>query len=99
MADQTYNVIKPRAWVPVKEWNRGVPLEEAAQKQLLNVASLPFVCRWWQVMPDVQAGVERRQDADVIDETRMVTSQSTPGGAERPGGCGPHFAPSRVREG
>jgi len=77
MADQTYNVIKPRAWVPVKEWNRGVPLEEAAQKQLLNVASLPFVCRWWQVMPDVQARRAppgRRRDRRNADAYKSIDS-------------------------
>jgi RNA-splicing ligase RtcB len=30
-----------------------VPLEDAAPKQLLDVASLPFICNWVAPMPEV----------------------------------------------
>ena len=40
MSDNTYNVYKPQNGVPVKAWTKGVPLEDAARKQLLNVAQL-----------------------------------------------------------
>ena len=40
MSDNTYNVYKPQNGVPIKAWTKGVPVEEAAQKQLLNVAQL-----------------------------------------------------------
>jgi tRNA-splicing ligase RtcB len=29
--------------VPIKAWTRGVPIEDAARKQLENVARLPFI--------------------------------------------------------
>lgn len=41
----------------VKMWTRGVPVEEAARAQLLNVAKMPFVHKWVAVMPDVHLGV------------------------------------------
>ncbi len=41
---------------PVKTWTQGVPFEEEAKKQLLNVADLPFVQPWVAAMPDVHVG-------------------------------------------
>jgi tRNA-splicing ligase RtcB len=41
---------------PIKAWTRGVPIEEAALKQLRNVASLPFIHKHIAVMPDVHFG-------------------------------------------
>ncbi len=41
---------------PVKTWTQGVPFEEEAKQQLLNVADLPFVQPWVAVMPDVHVG-------------------------------------------
>ena len=38
---------------PVKAWVRGVPLEDQARQQLINVASLPFVHSHVAAMPDV----------------------------------------------
>jgi tRNA-splicing ligase RtcB len=43
--------------VPIKAWVDGVPFEEEAQKQLLNVAALPFVHHHVAVMPDVHFGI------------------------------------------
>ena len=45
MSDQTYNEFLPEKGVPTKAWTRGVPLEDAAEKQLRNVAALPDVRR------------------------------------------------------
>jgi hypothetical protein len=42
---------------PIKAWTRGVPIEDAALKQLRNVASLPFIHRHLAVMPDVHWGM------------------------------------------
>lgn len=42
--------------VPIKAWVDGVELEEAAEKQLINVAGLPFVWPHLAVMPDVHKG-------------------------------------------
>jgi tRNA-splicing ligase RtcB len=50
-------VLKGEKGVPVKAWVRGVPLEEQAKQQLLNVAQLPFVFKWVVAMPDVHWGI------------------------------------------
>jgi len=42
---------------PIKAWTRGVPIEDAAMKQLRNVASLPFIHSHIAVMPDVHWGM------------------------------------------
>lgn len=57
MAEEKYNVIHRASGVPVKAWTNGVPVEEAARKQLLNVAQLPFIHKWIAAMPDVHWGV------------------------------------------
>ncbi|HEX3321789.1 MAG TPA: RtcB family protein [Terriglobales bacterium] len=57
MADSIYNVIAPEKGVPIKTWTRGVPLEDAARDQLLNVAQLPFIYKWVAAMPDVHWGI------------------------------------------
>ena len=41
---------------PVKAWIRGVPLEDAALRQLCHVAQLPFIHSHVAVMPDVHFG-------------------------------------------
>lgn len=41
---------------PVKAWIKGVPLEEAARRQLGNVARLPFIHSHVAAMPDVHYG-------------------------------------------
>ena len=51
------NVITPENGVPIKAWTRGVPLEDAARNQLLNVAQLPFIYKWVAAMPDVHWGI------------------------------------------
>jgi tRNA-splicing ligase RtcB len=57
MTDNTYNFIKPDTGVPIKAWTKGVPLEDAARQQLLNVAQLPFIYKWVAAMPDVHWGM------------------------------------------
>src|SRR5271155_5410012 len=57
MSETTYNVIAPESGVPVKAWTKGVPLEDAARKQLLNAAQLPFIFKWIAAMPDVHWGI------------------------------------------
>ena len=54
--DHTYEVFAPPHGAPIKAWTRGVPVEEEAKKQLLNIAALPFIYRWIAVMPDVHLG-------------------------------------------
>lgn len=57
MTEKTYNVITPEGGVLVKAWTKGVPLEDAAREQLLNVARLPFIYKWVAAMPDVHWGI------------------------------------------
>ena len=45
------------ASAPIKAWISGVPVEHAAQNQLRNVASLPFIHSHIAVMPDVHFGI------------------------------------------
>jgi len=56
-SERSYDVIQPEGGVPIKAWTRGVPLEEAAARQLANVARLPFIHRWVAAMPDVHWGI------------------------------------------
>jgi tRNA-splicing ligase RtcB len=53
----THNIIKPDTGVPIHAWTRGVALEPEAEKQLKNVAQLPFIFRWIAAMPDVHWGM------------------------------------------
>jgi tRNA-splicing ligase RtcB (3'-phosphate/5'-hydroxy nucleic acid ligase) len=57
MSDPNYEVIQEEGGAPVKAWTRGVPFEDAARRQLLNVAALPFIHRWVAAMPDVHWGI------------------------------------------
>ncbi len=54
---QTHNVINPGTGVPIRTWTRGVLLDPEAEKQLRNVAQMPFVFRWIAAMPDVHWGI------------------------------------------
>src|SRR5438093_3550084 len=55
--EPTYNVIQPEKGVPIKAWTKGVTIEAVAEKQLRNVASMPFVYKWVAAMPDVHWGI------------------------------------------
>src|SRR3989441_6159296 len=57
MSETPYNVIAAESGVPVKAWTKGVPLEDAPRKQLLNAAQLPFIFKWIAAMPDVHWGI------------------------------------------
>src|SRR5262249_17396479 len=50
-------VISNERGVPIKAWTQGVALEAEAERQLRNIASLPFVHKWVAVMPDVHSGI------------------------------------------
>src|SRR3989304_6144816 len=43
-------------YAPIKAWVDGVPVEDAARRQLFNIASLPFIHHHVAVMPDVHLG-------------------------------------------
>ena len=55
--ENKYEVFAPEKGVPIKAWTKGVAIEEAAKKQLLNVAQLPFIFKWVAAMPDVHWGI------------------------------------------
>jgi tRNA-splicing ligase RtcB len=55
--EKNYKVIATDAGVPIKAWTVGVPFEEGAERQLKNLASLPFVHKWVAVMPDAHQGM------------------------------------------
>lgn len=52
-----YQVMNETGGVPVKHWTRGVPVEDAALRQLSNIAQLPFIHKWVAAMPDVHFGM------------------------------------------
>lgn len=52
-----YNLISVEHCVPIKAWIKGVQIESEAEKQLRNVAKLPFVYKWIAAMPDVHWGI------------------------------------------
>jgi tRNA-splicing ligase RtcB len=41
---------------PIRAWVEGVPVEDAARRQLFNIAALPFIHEHVAVMPDVHLG-------------------------------------------
>jgi tRNA-splicing ligase RtcB len=57
-ADKGYNILfRYDSEVPIKAWVRGVQMEDEAQKQLLNIASMPIVHHHVAAMPDVHWGM------------------------------------------
>ena len=57
MSESNYNTIETENGVPIKAWTKGVAVEASAEKQLRNVASMPFVYKWVAAMPDVHWGI------------------------------------------
>src|SRR5262245_36170884 len=43
-------------YAPIKAWIDGVPIEDAARRQLFNIAALPFIHQHVAAMPDVHLG-------------------------------------------
>jgi tRNA-splicing ligase RtcB (3'-phosphate/5'-hydroxy nucleic acid ligase) len=43
-------------YAPIKAWIEGVPVEDAARRQLFNIAALPFIHHHVAIMPDVHFG-------------------------------------------
>ena len=56
MTEHNYDVTKVDNGFPIKTWTRGVPFEEHARQQLINIAKMPFIHRWVAAMPDVHLG-------------------------------------------
>lgn len=55
MANINYEVIRDGG-VPIKSWTVGVPFEQEAKAQLINISRLPFIHKWVAAMPDVHLG-------------------------------------------
>lgn len=55
MAEYEYETLETGR-APVKAWIRGVPVEDAARRQLENIARLPFIHSHVAAMPDVHLG-------------------------------------------
>lgn len=51
-----YEYLKTEGGKPIKAWTQGVPIEDAARRQVENVARLPFIYKHVAVMPDVHFG-------------------------------------------
>ena len=66
-----YDVIETPG-VPIKAWTRGVAIEDAARKQLENVARLPIVFRHVAVMPDVHFGIGATVGSVVPTEKAII---------------------------
>ncbi|ASF44806.1 RtcB family protein [Methylovulum psychrotolerans] len=56
MSQPNYEVTHVSGGVPIKTWTRGVPFEEQAREQLINISRLPFIHKWIAAMPDVHLG-------------------------------------------
>ena len=56
MKNHDYDVLNVEGGSHIKMWTRGVPVEDAAKKQLCNIAKLPFIYKHIAVMPDVHLG-------------------------------------------
>ena len=57
MTTNQYEVMNVEDGRHVKMWTRGVPIEDAAKKQLANTARMPFIFRHLAAMPDVHLGI------------------------------------------
>ncbi|HNH52101.1 MAG TPA: RtcB family protein [Nitrosomonas sp.] len=51
-----YEVINEKNHHLVKSWTKGVIFDENAKKQVLNIASMPFIHKHIAIMPDVHLG-------------------------------------------
>lgn len=56
MKHETYDVMNIENGRPVKMWTKGVPVEDAAKRQLSNTAKMPFIYKHIAAMPDVHLG-------------------------------------------
>jgi tRNA-splicing ligase RtcB len=52
-----HTVLANKDNIAAKMWTEGVPVEEEAKNQILNVAKMPFLYKWVAVMPDVHVGM------------------------------------------
>src|ERR1043165_9958360 len=68
----SYELIETDGGVPIKAWTRGVPVEDAARKQLENVAKLPIVFHHVAAMPDGHFGIGATVGSVVPTERAII---------------------------
>jgi len=56
MKTEAYEVMNVPGGHPIKLWTHGVPVEDDARAQLINIAKMPFIYKHLAVMPDVHLG-------------------------------------------
>lgn len=67
-----HDTIEVPGGVPIRAWTRGVAIEDAARKQLENVARLPVVFHHIAVMPDVHWGMGATVGSVVPTERAII---------------------------
>jgi tRNA-splicing ligase RtcB len=67
-----HELIETSGGVPIKAWTRGVAVEDAARKQLENVARLPIVFHHVAAMPDVHFGIGATVGSVVPTERAII---------------------------
>jgi tRNA-splicing ligase RtcB (3'-phosphate/5'-hydroxy nucleic acid ligase) len=55
--EKNYLDISEKGKAPIKAWVKGFSIEQGAEQQLKNVASMPFIHKHIAVMPDVHWGI------------------------------------------
>jgi tRNA-splicing ligase RtcB len=76
MTEPNYNVIKSEHGLAIKAWTKGVLLEDAAEKQLLNLALLPFIHKWVAAIPAVDYGTDATVGSVIPTRRAMVLRRS-----------------------
>lgn len=56
-ANENYTTLTTPGFAPVKAWVNGVPFDDSARRQLLNIARLPIIHGHVAAMPDVHLGM------------------------------------------
>jgi tRNA-splicing ligase RtcB len=57
---------------PVKAWTRGVPVEDQAKQQLLNLANMPFIFKHIAAMPDVHWGMGATVGSVIVTKGAII---------------------------
>ena len=58
--------------LPIKAWTRGVQVEDAARKQLLNLSNMPFIHNHIAVMPDVHWGIGATVGSVIVTKGAII---------------------------
>jgi tRNA-splicing ligase RtcB len=83
---------------PIKAWTRGVPIEDAARKQIQNVARLPFIHKHVAIMPDVHWGMGATVGSVIPTVGAIIPAAVGVDMRQRPSGPGDWVARNNPRE-